>query len=774
MPETDSSLAKAMAFLVRYCTIVLAFLLPIFVIPAVWASVPQSKLLISVLLIVVALIAWLVQAVASRRLIFSTDPIILTSLLLPIAYALSAIFTQSSFTSFVSGTAVTGTVASMFLLFGACLIGAAAIEDRRHSFTAILALLISGALVFILQIARLFFPDSLTLWGALAGNTSSVVGSWHDLGIFTGLVLLIALGLSESFAAVHRGYATLMQVLAVMAFLLLIVINFADIWIGIAVAAILFTFARAQRSYRRENSLLGATRSAALWIILAVVCLGAGFSGNFVYSHLPAKLQITQLEVRPSWSGTFTAGQQLLQSGKSLIFGTGPNTFDQQWALFKPKEVNATNFWNTDFQSGIGVVPTALVTVGIIGTLGWLLLALALLWAGWKSFRDESEGRLRIILFIACGFLLAYHIIYVPTIGISILMFLLLGLLAGLNTSSWRVGLLSLSGQSILAFVLLLVITCGTIGAALVASRSVISTLLTSRAAEYYQRTGDVAATASMVSQAVQVDPQNDIAQRAAIEVGLLQFSKLASSGSADNATKDQLQKTLSSTIAHGLAAVSINSTDYQNWLSLAGLYQSLAGQGIPGAYEQAQTAWQRAASTTPSNPLPFLQLGQLAMAKGNATSAVGYFSQAITLKPDLALPYFLRSQIEAGQTNWQPAVNDAAAAAQLANQDPLGWYNLGVILYAAGDINNAGASLEKAVSLQNNYSDALFALAIVYDKVGAHDKAVQAMQKVLELNPGNSTATQILQNLQSGIPALGAQATSTAQTTSSGTKKKK
>jgi tetratricopeptide (TPR) repeat protein len=160
---------------------------------------------------------------------------------------------------------------------------------------------------------------------------------------------------------------------------------------------------------------------------------------------------------------------------------------------------------------------------------------------------------------------------------------------------------------------------------------------------------------------------------------------------------------------------------------------------------------------------------------QGNTAEAKGYFSKAIALKPDLALPYYLRSQIEAAAQDWQAAAEDAAAAAQLANQDPLGWYNLGVILYAAGDVNNAGASLEKAVSIQNNYSDALFALAILYDKVGAHESAIAAAQKVVELNPQNAPAAQVLQNLQKGMPALeGMQGQQSATTTQQTLPKKK
>jgi tetratricopeptide (TPR) repeat protein len=770
MPDSRSGLASFADTIVRYAAVLLAFLTPLFIIPTVWASPPQGKVLVAAVLIVIALIMWLIGMISSRRLVFSLDPILVTALLIPIAYALSAFFSGAAYSSFVSGDAIVGTVASVFILFGAALVGGIAVEDRKHSFTAIVAFLISAAIVICFQTARIFLPDQLNIFGALSGNTSSVVGSWHDLSIFCGVTLLIIFGLLETSVAHNKIVLILFQILAALTLALLLVINFSDTWYVLAGAAVLFAISRYARSYRRDRSVILAVRSSALWLVFAIASVLIGYYGVFIYNHLPGVLQISQVEIRPSWQGTFQAGQELYQGGRALVFGSGPNTFVQQWALFKPKEVNATNFWNTDFQTGIGVVPTALITVGIVGTLGWLLLTLSLLWAGYKSFRDENEGRLRLILSIVCAFMLLFHVIYSPSIGISILMFLFLGILAGLNAASWRAGLLSLAPQSIFAFVVILVIACATIAGALTESRAIVSTLYTAKAAALYQSTSDLAATSVLVTKAISIDPHNDIAQRAAVEVGLLQLSKLAAQG-ADKISQDQLKSALSSTIQHGLTAVNIDNTSYQNWLALAGLYQSLAGQGIQGAYEQAQAAWQHAASTTPANPLPHVQLGQIALVQGNYALASDEFGKAISLKPDLALPYYLRSQIESGQSSWDKAVQDAAAAAQLANQDPLGWYNLGVILYAAGDINNAGAALEKAVQLQNNYSDALFALAIIYDKAGAHEAAVQAAQKVVSLNPQNQTVAHVLQNLTAGKPALdghqnsGTSASSTPQT---------
>lgn len=752
----DSIVAKLSEVFIRYAVLALAFLMPIFVIPASWSNISQGKTLILALILVFALIAWLVSNVDSRRLVFSLDPILIVSLLIPAVYLLSALL-AGTHGSMVSGEALQGTFASVAMLFGVALIAAIyARGDRRASVTLLLVLLASAAVVFLFQTIRIVLPSVLSLNDLMQGSTSSIVGAWHDFGIFAGLSLLICCGLLETSLATERIKGPALRVLAAASFLMLFVVNFSDTWVILSFACLVFALFRGIRSYRRQRNVLAAARFAILWIGLAVIAMIIAFTNSFIFPHLPQALQLTQVEVRPSWQGTFSVGQQVLGEGKAFVFGSGPNSFDEQWARFKPTEVNATNFWNVDFQSGIGVVPTALVTVGILGTLSWVLLILALFWGGYRTLVEEPDNRLRALLFIASGFLMAFHVIYVPGISISVLLFILLGMLAGLNLRAWRIGVLSPAPQSVAVFAATLVVVCGVIGSSLIESRAVVSTLYTYRAADIYSKTGDLSRSASLVSRAVALDPRNDIAQRAAIEMGLLQLSKLASTGASDPASKAALQTMLSQTISHGLTAVSIDDKNYQNWLALAGLYKSLAGVGIQGAYEQAFAAYLRAASTTPTNPAPLIQLAQIAISQNKANDALPYLAQAISLKPNLALPYYLRSQIEASQGQYQAAAQDAVIAAQIANQDPMSWYNLGVILYAANDLQNAAVSFERAIALQNQYSDALFALAVVYDKLGMRDNAIANIQKVQSLNPNDATVAKVAQNITEGKPALG------------------
>jgi tetratricopeptide (TPR) repeat protein len=211
------------------------------------------------------------------------------------------------------------------------------------------------------------------------------------------------------------------------------------------------------------------------------------------------------------------------------------------------------------------------------------------------------------------------------------------------------------------------------------------------------------------------------------------------------------LQKTLTETIDHGLAAISIDRVDYQNWLTLAVLYQELAGVGIEGAYEQAQTAYTSARNENPTNPVPVFRLAQLETARGNRGAAISNLDAALVIKPDFAPAHFLRSQLLAQDQRLEDAVASAVAVVQLVPGDPLGWYNLGVILYMGRSFNEAGAAFVQAVTLQPDYSNALFMLALTFHQVGQPEQAIQAMSRVVELNPTDTTVPAMIENIQGG-----------------------
>ena len=106
---------------------------------------------------------------------------------------------------------------------------------------------------------------------------------------------------------------------------------------------------------------------SALFILL--VSIAFVVQGDSLGNYVASVFNISQVEARPSWTTTLSIAGGTYKS--SPIFGSGPNTFPEQWWAFRPDAVNATPFWNVNFESGVGMIPTSFVTTGMLGALAW-------------------------------------------------------------------------------------------------------------------------------------------------------------------------------------------------------------------------------------------------------------------------------------------------------------------------------------------------------------------------------------------------------------------
>ncbi len=758
----------------RWATLLLCGFLPFFFIPASWVSIPQAKILLVTILVVVATIAWIAAALSSGSIRLPKSPLLLAALLLPIAYLVSAVATGSSDISFVSGAAMQDTVVATMIWYALFVTCSLIFGGSVGKLVAgIRVLLLGGAVVLAIQMFHLLVP-SFTFGGALEGQAASVVGSWHDLGIFIGLLLFLSIALISSPLAANRIWRFILIGIAAASTALLIIVNFKDVIIATGVlslsyAAYLFLVSRNLHEGARRI----LRRRLILWAVVVVALTGLYFGGTFINSVLPTALQVTRLEVRPSWQGTYAVGSQAFTQPSTMFFGTGPNTFPREWGMHKPLSVNVTQFWNVDFYSGVGFIPTTFVTLGLLGVVAWAAVGLALLYSMWRIVRTRNEfsilNLLQAALLGGAVFLTAFHTMYVPGPALSALTFILFGaVVAGevllgitkdrtwsLSFGSWvgRIGALILT---VFAFLVLL--------GGIQSSRAVVSEALLNRAVALYNASGDITAATNSVSSALKVWPENDRGHRAAVELGILQFAKLAESGTTDEASVAALQNTLSKTVEHGLTAVTIGGANYQNWLSLARLYGELAGAGVEGAEERARSAYEEAFKNNPTNPLPLLELAQMDLLKGDDAAAREHLTAALNMKPDLTVGLFLLSQIDARANDFAAALVSAEAVAQLAPSDALGWYNLGTIYYAQKNYTNSALAFERAVGIQNNYSNALYLLSASYAYLGRYEDAITALNAVIALNTSNTNLPPLVTALESGKNPFEGAATTTEE----------
>lgn len=126
---------------------------------------------------------------------------------------------------------------------------------------------------------------------------------------------------------------------------------------------------------------------------------------------------------------------------------------------------------------------------------------------------------------------------------------------------------------------------------------------------------------------------------------------------------------------------------------------------------------------------------------EGNFEKAIENINKSIELKNDWEISYFYRAVANQALEKWDDAMLDYTKALQINNKMTDAYYNKAKITLSRKDIENpdiekAISDLEKALELDNKFVDALFAMAAAYKKRGNYHKALEYLEKLLEIEP--------------------------------------
>lgn len=740
--------------------ILLISLLPIFFIPILWITTVQAKAILIVVLLLIAAVTWITARFLEGSVRVPASLMFTAGLLIPLAYAFSVAFSGIAQISLVGSGIEQDTLAFACILYAMLALSALIFSREQQSGVKALRGLVIGVFSLLaLQVVHLAVP-SLSLGGVIASQTGNAFGNWHEFAIILGFFVILGLAIRTTGAAAGL-WKYLILLTSILSLALLFIANFFDVWVALCVAATIALCVEILCTRAQSGHVAFLWRTHGVWAGVIAIAIFSMVFGGSINNVLPSRVKISHAEVSPSWQGTMEIGGAALTQPISLFFGSGPNTFAREWGLYKPASVNQTAFWNTDFNAGRGAIPTSFVTTGILGILAWVLFVAVLLAAAIRALmrraHDAPETMYAAALALASGYLIVFFVLYAPGPALSTLIFLSSGMLVAFSFHArlMRPRFLSLRGRSVRSIAqsaALTIFGLVVIIAPLGVLQALSSEILLNRSIVVFDETKDTQATSDLIKKALWVNPSNTRAHRLAIQLGLVQLQNMVAQGdSQSEAVRAQLQATIQATIQHGLDAVAINAEDYQNWLELAGFYQQLAGVKVEGAYENARAAYQRARLENPSNPLPLFQLAQLELLEGRKDDALRNLAAAVQLKPDYAAAYYVASQIYASNNDLKNALSAAALTTQHAPQDPLAWYNAGVIAYAGKDYVSAIAALEQALTLQSNYANASYVLGLAYYEAGRVTDSLRVFEALATLDPNQQVVQDALKNLRAG-----------------------
>ena len=620
-----------------------------------------------------------------------------------------------------------------------------------------LVLISSTFVLAVFHVLRLFVDNGALSLSIFSNATTSPIGGWNDLAIFFGLTIILSLVALEQLQLTKWGQA-LFGIVVLSALIMLAVVNFFAVWVvlGIMSLVVLVWAVSKDRFGSQAASISGVSLSISLAVLVTSIVFIVG--GSVVGSAISEKTGISFVEVRPSIVATTDVVKNVFQD--NIFFGIGPNKFADAWRLYKDPAINSSIFWNTDFISGFGYLPTFFATTGVTGGVLWILFLAAFVVTGFRTLLRSSESD-RVWYFIATAsfvaglYLWGLSIIYVPGPVLLLLAAMCTGLLSAAHLALMRgsVREVKLGGNQRSGFVLVaitLILIVSSVGALYFVGRHYAAVYTFNQATLALQPGVALTELENSTARAFALSADDRFARR----VAEFQLARIRSLLQIETPTEDQ-QIQFRDAVTNGIdaarLATEVDSSDARNWTTLGTIYATLVSTGIEGAFERAEEALLRAAELDPHNPARLYDRAQLAFINGETIRAHELIQEAIRLKPNYGAAIFFLSQIEISLGNLPEAIRAAQAITVLEPQNPVRHYQLGLLLLSNNQPAPAATSFERAVALDQDYSNARYFLAFAYDALNRTEDALEQLEIVRSLNLDNETVVELIAQLNRG-----------------------
>lgn len=759
----------------------------LFFVPSASYPFAVGKTLFVALPIVLAFILWIVTRLREGQVKILVVPVTLTALAVLLATLLSALFSGAVAFSFIGSGVAPDTFVSILFFFLVFALSLTLLDSKKKIFTTYLVFFAVFAVLALFQILRVIWGPGFLAFGIFTDTASNLIGKWNDLGVFLGAGILLSIVTLE-LLTLGKMLRVVLSVTLSIALILLAVVNFTTVWIALAVMTITFLPYLIFIGYRRLGTVADASSDVAtesgsrkrrlplsVIIVLAVSILmladtyigtslfGWQFRNQTFGQYISAKAQIFQVETRPSWGATFDMAKATIKTDP--IFGAGPNRFSTVWLQHKPQGVNLSIFWGTDFNYGIGLLPTSFVTTGILGFLAWLSFILAFLTLGAKVLlapvTDKFSRYLSVSSFFSAVLLWIFFIFYIPGTVNLVLTFFFSGLFvaSAINEKIISAKVFKFADKPKIGFLSVIILVAlllasVTIGSVLLKKASAASRV--QKALIVFNTSGNVNDTENLLLAANKASV-SDTAYRFLSELSLVKINQLLSStnsGLTAEQVQTQFKNLLGDAVGYAQSAVDQNNTNYQNWISFGRVYEALVPLKIKGAenaYRIAADSYGKALTRNPHDPEIYLMLARLEVANQNNKKAREYLKQALQEKENYTEAIFFLSQIEVQDGNLPAAITQVESVALLSPNDPTIHFQLGLLKYNTKDYKGAATALERAIALNPVYANAKYFLGLVYDKLGREADAIKVLEEVKSTNSDNKELGQLITNIKAG-----------------------
>lgn len=793
--ENNSKIFAITDKIVRWGVYAFIFLFPLFFLPFNASILEVNKQLLLTVFAAVLLAVWLGRTIAQGRFEFKKSFLNVGVVLFLVFYLVGSLLSKNVYQAFVGfGGNIAESFSTVLSLAVMFFIVANTLKNKGEILHAVFALTLSGMLAGVLAILQLA-GKFLLPWDFARAVSFNTVGSVNALEIFLAGLLALSSVLFVA-SGVGRARQIFYGVAAAFFLFMALSINFGNVWWALLLASMLTI---SLGIINREQ--MNQTRLILPMVVLAFAILMLLIKPTFFsWSSVPA-------EISPSFSATMDIDKAVLKD--KLFFGSGPASFAYDYGLHRSAALNQTDFWNVRFNQGLSKIFSQPSTLGLAGSITWLILVVAFAVYGfWKLVRKRGEMWVLSLGLYSGWLVLAFLQFLYPTnlalenafwvmLALSLLSLKILGgpstalpQRTSLNETRDKSGQVGAEDEaaaaadsvvmtfernsplaSILSFVFVVVLVL-TISVLYLGGTYWWADVLYQRGLQAASKNSDLEGSSVAISRAVMLNPYNDLYLRTLSQAALLRVDQ--EFAKPQSKERDQrIQDFIATAVNLAKRSTELAPLNSDNWVQGAVIYRSVMPY-LGGADQWAASFYQEATKLEPKNPFYYWELGRTYVLAADLLGpsvgqdkekqvkvdnylarAVDAFKESVAVKPDYASAVFDLAMAYERQGKTEEAIKGVVDAQAMRPTDVGVTFQLGLLYYKLADWANAKAQFERAVSLDANYANARYFLGLVDDRLGNKNAAIEQFQKVSDLNPDNQDVKNILANLKAGKPAI-------------------
>ncbi len=760
---------------IQCCLHALVFLVPLIFTPWTIDILELSKQTLLVILVSVAVIAWAGKVVAEKQFTIIRHWVHLMVLLFGIGYLVISFFSQDRYLSFVGAFGQMpwsfATILSLVLLY---FVVVHHVRKTSQVYNFILTFLLSSFIAACYGALQIFGWNIFDFTVAQSRGFSSV-GTMYSLAVY--LVVPVIVSVSLLFHGCRNkvcylgspkpiGIASrvLLWAMLVIGLFDLILIDFWGAWLGLIFGIVLTIGIGFLRSRRLQKPI---SMIAPLVVLLLSVL--------FIFAKSPINTKIPN-EISPSFSASWEIASKTLE--QYPLTGSGPGTWIYDYALFRVQDINLSPFWQIRFDRGFSYFLTLIATTGLIGAILWFTLVISGIVKSTHCLlkeRDDDIWYAYLTVFTGWLTLVFLSFIYnlnMPHVVLMWVLFALLGAVVSRQTMSWDAKRNPVT-FGILSTVFVIVVVSG-ISVSWLSGQRYASEYLFSKAVTAHKANEPIGTYLPLVDRASKLNPRSDVYARNLSQAYLL---KAIQSIKDDPTRAESIQRELKESIDEAQHAVALASKNVDNWSNLGLIYENISSF-VPGADEQAISAFLEAHNLEPQNPIILTEIGKLYLLrsdayrtsvekpekdqnqvqrniKENLVLAEQRLREAVSAKPDyLPSRYYLGVVYERGG-NIQQAIKELENVLQINNNDIGVAFELSILYYRNNQKAEALNLMEQIVNISPENSNALWYLSAMYNETGETEAAIRMLEALQKQFPEHEAVKQKLQTLR--LPKIGA-----------------